>query len=311
LDFPPSDLTADSTATARQPDAIAGPMPARAGIGLRHPHHRSLLESERCTGWLEAHAENYMSGGWPAHVLDRLRQTYPISLHGVGLSLGGSGPLDIAHLERLRQLSERIEPALISEHVAWTGHEGLYLNDLLPLPWTAEALEILVAHIDQAQSRLDRTILIENPSSYLAFRHAEMSESEFLVEACRRSGCGLLLDVTNVYVSARNLRFDPVDYLSAIPGERVAEIHLAGHSRCDVDGVELRIDDHGSAVAEEVWALYRATVARIGPRPTLIEWDSEIPSLDVLGSEADKADAILEDLRRQGTTAERGQDAAA
>jgi uncharacterized protein (UPF0276 family) len=299
------------TADAPRPDAIATPMPATAGIGLRHPHHRSLLESERCTGWLEAHAENHMSGGWAGHVLDRLRQTYPISLHGVGLSLGGAGALDSAHLERLRQLAERIEPALISEHVAWCGHDGLYLNDLLPLPWTAEALDTLVAHIDQAQSRLGRTILIENPSSYLAFRHAEMSESEFLAEACRRSGCGLLLDINNVYVSARNLGFDPSAYLSAIPGELVAEIHLAGHSRCDVDGVELRIDDHGSAVAPEVWALYRATVARIGPRPTLIEWDSEIPSLGVLKAEADKADDILKEFHRQGTTGERGRDAAA
>jgi uncharacterized protein len=287
------------TAPSRHLDAIAGPVPATAGIGLRYPHHRALIDADRCTGWLEAHAENYMSGSWSSHVLDRLRETYPISLHGVGLSLGGTSRLDAAHLERLRRLVKRIEPVLLSEHVAWTGQEGLYLNDLLPLPWTEEALATLVTHIDQAQTVLGRTILIENPSSYLAFRHAEMSESEFLIEACRRSACGLLLDINNVYVSARNLGFDPAAYLSAIPGELVMEVHLAGHSRNDVDGIELRIDDHGSAVAPEVWALYRETIARIGPRPTLIEWDSEIPSLPVLLEESAKAGAILNEQQNQ------------
>jgi uncharacterized protein (UPF0276 family) len=282
-----------ATATSRQPDKIAGPIPASAGIGLRHPHHRALLASERCTGWLEAHPENYMSGGWSSHVLDRMRETYPISLHGVGLSLGGAGRLDVEHLERLRRLVRRIEPGLVSEHVAWCGHEGLYLNDLLPLPWTEEALANLVAHVDQTQTALGRPILIENPSSYLAFRHAEMREEEFLIETCRHSGCGILLDVNNVYVSARNLGFDATAYLQAIPGDLVREIHLAGHNRREVDGVELRIDDHGSTVDPEVWALYRATIARIGPRPTLIEWDSEIPPLNLLLEEAAKADAIL------------------
>jgi uncharacterized protein (UPF0276 family) len=291
----------DVAAASQSQDAIAGRMPVLAGIGLRHPHHRALLESERCTGWLEAHAENYMAGGWSRHVLDRLREAYPISLHGVGLSLGGTGRLDADHLERLRQLVQRVEPALVSEHVAWTGHDGLYLNDLLPLPWTGEALANLVTHIDQTQTALGRPILIENPSSYLAFRHAEMSEEEFLIEACRRSGCGLLLDVNNVYVSARNLGFDAAAYLQAIPGRLVSEIHLAGHSRRDVEGIELRIDDHGSTVDPAVWALYRATIARIGPRPTLIEWDSEIPSLAVLVEEAAKADAILSEFRQQSS----------
>jgi uncharacterized protein (UPF0276 family) len=279
------------------PDAIAGRVPASAGIGLRRPHHRLLLESERRTGWLEAHAENYMSGGWSHHVLARLRETYSISLHGVGLSLGGAGKLEAGHLQRLRRLVREIEPGLVSEHVAWCGHDGLYLNDLLPLPWTEEALANLVAHIDQAQTALGRSILIENPSSYLAFRHAEMREEEFLIEACRRSGCGLLLDINNVYVSARNLGFDPAAYLRAIPGGLVQEIHLAGHSRREVDGVELRIDDHGSTVDPAVWALYRATIARIGPRPTLIEWDSEIPPLELLLAEAAKAEGILNDVR--------------
>jgi len=293
---------AAATAASRRPDAIAGLEQASAGIGLRHPHHRALLECTRCTGWLEAHAENYMSGGWSRHVLDRLRETYPISLHGVGLSLGGAGRLDVDHLERLRQLVRRVEPALLSEHVAWTGHEGLYLNDLLPLPWTEEALVNLVMHIDQTQMALGRPILIENPSSYLAFRHTEMSEAEFLIEACRRSGCGLLLDVNNVYVSARNLGFDAAAYLQAIPGERVSEIHLAGHSRRDVEGIELRIDDHGSTVDPAVWALYRTTIARIGPRPTLIERDSEIPSLSILLEESAKAGAILNEWHQRNST---------
>ncbi|MGH6940635.1 MNIO family bufferin maturase [Hypericibacter sp.] len=282
-----------------------------AGIGLRHPHHRALLESERCTGWLEAHAENHMSGGWSAHVLDRLRQTYPLSLHGVGLSLGGAGGLDEDHLGRLKQLVQRIEPALVSEHVAWTGQAGLYLNDLLPLPWTEEALATLVAHIDQAQTALGRPILIENPSSYLAFRHAEMSEPEFLVETCRRAGCRLLLDVNNVYVSARNLGFDAGAYLEAIPGDLVGEIHLAGHSRQEVEGIELRIDDHGSPVMPEVWALYRSTLARIGPRPTLIEWDSEIPALNILLEESAKADRLLSERRQADIAAAKARHAAA
>jgi uncharacterized protein (UPF0276 family) len=299
------------TATSSRPDGNASLPPAVAGIGLRHPHHRALLESDRCTGWLEAHAENYMSGGWSAHVLDRLRQTYPISLHGVGLSLGSAGRLDEDHLGRLKELVQRIDPALVSEHVAWTGPAGLYLNDLLPLPWTEEALATLVAHIDQAQTALGRSILIENPSSYLAFRHAEMSEPQFLVEACRRAGCRLLLDVNNVYVSARNLGFDAAAYLEAIPGELVGEIHLAGHSRQEVEGIELRIDDHGSPVMTEVWALYRATLARIGPRPTLIEWDSEIPSLNVLLAESVKADNLLSEIRQAGALAGKGRHAAA
>ncbi|QEX22788.1 hypothetical protein FRZ61_27200 [Hypericibacter adhaerens] len=293
-----------SSATASVTFPAAGRIPAAAGIGLRHPHHRALLDGDRRTGWLEAHAENYMTGGWIRHVLGRLREAYPLSLHGVGLSLGGAAPLDRDHLERLRQLVRQTEPGLVSEHVAWTGMGGLYLNDLLPLPWTEEALANLVAHVGQTQDALGRTILIENPSSYLAFRHSEMSEPAFLVEACRRSGCGLLLDVNNVFVSARNLGFDPEAYLQAIPGELVGEIHLAGHSRQDVEGVELRIDDHGSAVAPEVWALYRQTIARIGPRPTLIEWDSSIPDLPVLLAEAAKADAVLSGYGGAGVAGE-------
>jgi hypothetical protein len=279
--------------TARSLDHPASPIPASAGIGLRHAHHRALLDSEPQTAWLEAHPENYMGGGWPLHVLERLRERYPLSLHGVGLSLGGADPLDQEHLARLKALVGRVEPALVSEHVAWTSVGGAYLNDLLPLPWTEEALAVLVAHIDEVQATLKRPILIENPSSYLSFRHSEMPEWAFLAEAAKRAGCKLLLDINNVYVSARNLGFDPRDYLAAIPAEAVAEVHLAGHARREIDGVELRIDDHGSAVDGEVWALYRETISRMGPRPTLIEWDSNIPELPVLLAEAAKAESAL------------------
>lgn len=297
--------------TARSLGLPVSPVLAAAGIGLRSPHHVALLESEPQAAWLEAHAENYMGGGWPSHVLARLRERYPLSLHGVGLSLGGTDPLDLEHLARLKALIERVEPVLVSEHVAWTAAGGVHLNDLLPLPWTEEALAVLVAHIDETQAALKRAILIENPSSYLSFRHSEMPEWAFLVEAVKRSGCELLLDINNVYVSARNLGFDARDYLAAIPADAVAEIHLAGHSRRDVDGVELRIDDHGSAVDADVWTLYREAIARIGPRPTLIEWDSNLPELPVLLSEAAKAGSILVETRaRRAEAEERGHAAA-
>ncbi|MFZ5790498.1 MAG: DUF692 domain-containing protein [Pseudomonadota bacterium] len=300
-----------STSTARSLDHPAGPIPAAAGIGLRHAHHRALLDSENQTAWLEAHPENYMGGGWPLRVLERLRDRYSLSLHGVGLSLGGADPLDQEHLARLQALVERVEPALVSEHVAWTTTGGVYLNDLLPLPWTEEALAVLVAHIDEVQTTLKRPILIENPSTYLSFRHSEMPEWAFLAEAVKRAGCKLLLDINNVYVSARNLGFDPRDYLAAIPAVAVAEIHLAGHARREIDGVELRIDDHGSPVNGEVWALYRETISRIGPRPTLIEWDSNIPELPVLLAEAAKAESVLAAAGAKPPDAEENRHAAA
>ncbi len=273
------------------------PLPARAGIGLRHPHHRAFAETRPAIGWIEVHSENFMRGGPSADLLAGLRRDYPVSLHGVGLSLGSAGDLDARHLDRLAALAERIEPALVSEHVAWSVADGRYLNDLLPLPYTGEALGVLVAHIDQVQTRLGREIAIENPSTYLQLDGAEMDEANFVAEAVRRSGCLLLLDVNNVYVSARNHRFDADAYLDAMPAERVAEIHLAGHTLKSVDGIELRIDDHASAVSDAVWQLYRRTVGRIGARPTLIEWDAEIPPLDVLLAEAATADAILAERR--------------
>ena len=252
-----------------------------------------MLADPAPVGWLEVHAENYFGGGRPRYCLERLAQSYPIGLHGVGLSLGGAEPLDRAHLARLKALVEAIRPGLVSEHVAWSGTGGTYLNDLLPVPYTEEALATLVRNIDVAQQYLGRRILIENPSTYLAFAESSMPEWAFMATAIERSGCGLLLDVNNVYVSARNHGFDATTYLAAMPGAAVEEIHLAGHLTRQVDGVELRIDDHGSAVDEAVWSLYRATISRIGPRPTLIEWDTRIPPLATLVAEAAKADRIL------------------
>ena len=278
-------------------DRIATELPLRAGIGLRHPHHRAFAETRPATGWIEVHSENFMRGGPPAALLADLRRDYPVSLHGVGLSLGSAGDLDARHLEQLAALVERIEPALISEHVSWSVADGRYLNDLLPLPYTEEALGVLVNHIDEVQTRLGRTIAIENPSTYLQLDGAEMDEASFVAKAVRQSGCLLLLDVNNVYVSARNHGFDAHAWLNAMPADCVAEIHLAGHTLKSIDGVELRIDDHASPVPEAVWQLYRRTIERIGSRPTLIEWDADIPTLEVLLAEAAKADRILEERR--------------
>ena len=271
--------------------------PLLAGIGLRHPHHRDFAATRPATGWIEVHSENFMRGGPPADLLADLRRDYPVSLHGVGLSLGSAGDLDARHLDQLAALVERIEPALVSEHVSWSVADGRYLNDLLPLPYTEEALGVLVDHIDDVQTRLGREIAIENPSTYLQLDGAEMDEATFVAEAVRGSGCRLLLDVNNVYVSARNHGFDAHAYLDAMPAERVAEIHLAGHTLKSIGGVELRIDDHASPVPDAVWELYRRTIGRIGPRPTLIEWDAEIPALDTLLAEAAKADRILDERR--------------
>lgn len=269
------------------------PIPTRAGIGLRSPHHDALLAEPGPVAWLEAHAENYFGGGRPRHCLERLADRHPISLHGVGLSLGGAEPLDRAHLARLKALVDAIRPGLISEHVAWSRMGGVYLNDLLPIPYTEEALAALVRNIDMAQQHLGRRILIENPSTYFAFLESRMPEWEFVAAAVDRSGCGLLLDINNVYVSACNHGYDAAAHLARMPGAAVGEIHLAGHLSREIDGVEMRIDDHGSAVADAVWTLYCETVERIGPRPTLVEWDTRIPPLSTLLAEAAKADCIL------------------
>lgn len=268
----------------------ASPIPARAGIGLRAPHYRELMDTLPAVGWLEVHSENYFGeGGQPLHYLEQARSHYPLSLHGVGLSLGSADPLNRAHLGKLKRLAERFEPALVSEHLCWCSAGGRYLNDLLPLPYTEEALALVSRHIDEAQTFLGRRILVENVSSYLQFAHSTLPEWAFLAETAARSGCGILLDVNNIYVSAVNHGFDADRYLEAIPVEAVGEIHLAGF---DSNG-DCLIDTHGKPVADEVWALYRRAVRRFGRVPTLIEWDTDIPPLAVLLDEASKADALL------------------
>lgn len=275
------------------------PVPARAGIGLKAQHFAEILERHPADiGWLEVHSENYFGPGGPAlSWLDALRAHYPVSLHGVGMSLGSSGPLDDRHLTRLTDLDRRIEPGAVSEHLSWSIAGGDYLNDLIPLPYTEEALDTFCLHVDEMQDALARRVLIENPSAYMRFNHSTIAEPDFLNAVTRRTGCGILLDVNNVYVSAHNLGFDPHAYIDAIPGHLVEEIHLGGHFDAQVmgsDGPEiLKIDDHGSCVSDAVWALYAQAIARFGPKPTLIEWDSDVPELDVLLSEAAQANAIL------------------
>jgi len=278
-------------------ERVAASIPACAGIGLRAPHYRDLLDARPNVGWLEVHSENYFGGGAPLHYLEQARRHYPISLHGVGLSLGSTDPLDREHLGRLKRLIQHIEPGLISEHLCWSSVEGRHLNDLLPLPYTDEALAHVVARIREVQDFLGRQILIENISSYLQFTHSTIPEWEFIAAAAQRADCGILLDVNNVYVSAHNHDFDARAYLHALPAARVQEIHLAGHSVKRYDDGEILIDTHDARVSEPVWALYAATVSQLGARPTLIEWDSNLPSLDMLTDEAAIATRYLEQSR--------------
>lgn len=274
---------------------LAGPVPASAGIGLKPRHFKDILGNDTAIGWFEIHTENYMGCGGAAHAyLEDIRARYPLSCHGVGLSLGSADGLDPVHLDRVKQVVERYRPALVSEHLSWSVSGGTYLNDLLPLPLTQEALDVISRNVDEVQSCLGRTILVENPSSYLEFSANEMTEPVFLRRLIERTGCGLLLDVNNIYVSARNHGWDAGAYLDVIPHDAVGEIHLAGHSVREGDGWQLLIDDHGSRVPETVWSLFEQTLALTGPRPTLIEWDTDVPSLDVLMTEARRADALLE-----------------
>jgi uncharacterized protein (UPF0276 family) len=272
-----------------------GPVAAGAvGVGLRAPHVAELIASRPRIGWLEVHTENYLGGGPAVRALARVREDYPIALHGVGLSLGSAEGLDERHLARVADLARRTEPALLSEHLSWSIAGGTYLNHLLPLPYTEESLDVVAHNVLRAQDALGRPVLVENPSSYLRFHHSPIPEPEFLAALVRRTGCGLLCDVNNVFVSCRNFDRDPAAYLDALPAEAVGEIHLAGHSRNEAEGRVVLIDDHGGPVAEEVWALYARALGRFGPRPTLIEWDTEIPALPVLLAEARRAERILE-----------------
>ena len=264
-----------------QPDRL------RAGIGLRAPHRAAVAASRPEAGFLEIHAENYMAGGRLAAELELLRRDYPVSVHGVGLSLGSAGGLNRAHLERLARLIERVEPMLVSEHLSWSAAGGAYLNDLLPLPLTREALGVFADAVRRAQDRLKRRVLIENPSAYLRFAEADYAEPEFLAELVRRTGCGLLCDVNNLHVSCANLGGDPRDWLRRVPAAAVEEIHLAGHAL----GERLLIDDHGAPVAPAVWALYAEAAARFPSAVSLVEWDANLPDLSVLLAEAREADA--------------------
>lgn len=270
-------------------------VPATAGIGLRSQHYIDILEAQPDVAWLEIHPENYFGeGGAPLHYLAKLREYYPISIHGVGLSLGSADPLSQSHLSKLRSLVERFEPGLVSEHLSWGSIDGQYYNDLLPLPYTEEALEHFCQRVVETQDFLRRQILIENPSSYLTYAHSCIPENEFFRSIAQKTGCGLLLDINNVYVSAQNHGFDAMGYLESIPKESVGEIHLAGHARNKIGDNELLIDDHASKVCDDVWGLFSSYISASPDVPVLIEWDSDIPELQVLVAEAYKARAIME-----------------
>ena len=272
------------------------PIPAAAGIGLRGPHHDAFLSGGPAVPWLETHSENYFAeDGIPVQALERIRANYPLSLHGVGLSIGSVDPLDSDHLTKLRRLVKRLEPGLVSEHLSWGSIGGAHLNDLLPLPYTEEALAHMVGRVAQVQDFLGTQILIENVSSYLEYSSSTIPEWDFLAAVARESGCGILLDINNIYVNACNHGFTASDYLEAIPVEPVAEMHLAGHSVQRYDQCDILVDTHNAPVCEEVWTLYEQAVQRFGAVPTLIEWDSDLPSVDALIGEAQRAQRVLDE----------------
>ena len=271
-------------------------LPARPGVGYKPQHFAAIMADPGPIGWLEIHAENYMGdGGRPLAQLRHLAAQFPISVHGVGLSIGGADAPDRDHLARLRHLCDWLNPASFSEHLAWSTHDGTYLNDLLPLPYTDATLARVCDHVDQVQAALGRRMLLENPSSYLAFAETTMSEVDFLTEIAGRTGCGLLLDVNNVYISAINQRVDPMATINAFPLDLVGEVHLGGHDQDRAeDGAILLIDSHARPVVDPVWALYAAVIAKGGARPTLIEWDNDVPEWPVLAAEAALAARVLE-----------------
>ncbi|MEO8018304.1 MAG: DUF692 domain-containing protein [Pseudomonadota bacterium] len=271
-----------------------GPVPARAGIGLRSVHHDALVAERPAVGWIEAHTENYFhEGGAAPRALERARANYPLSLHGVGLGLGSVDGIDRDHLKLVKRAIARFEPGLVSEHACWGHAGGEHFNDLLPLPYTTEAVELLARQVGEAQDFLGVRLLVENVSSYVTFEHSHLKEWEFLSAVAATSGCGLLLDVNNVYVSSRNLKLDARAFICGLPVGSVGEIHLAGHARSG----DVLIDDHGSQVCDDVWQLYRLALARFGAVPTLIEWDTNIPALATLVAESQRADLIMGELR--------------
>jgi uncharacterized protein len=299
--------------TAIAPDMSAVPLRYSAPIGgvagtsFKPEHLQAILGAKPQRGFFEVHAENYMGAGGPPHrALEAIRRDHPLSLHGVCMSIGGPQPLDKAHLARFRELVARYQPALVSEHLAWSTHETSFFNDLLPLPYTAATLQNVCDHIDQVQDAIRRPLLLENPSTYVAFRESSMSETDFIRTVAERTGCGLLLDINNVFVSATNHGFSALDYLADFPLSRVGEIHLAGHAeQTDDEGDLLLIDSHDGPVADAVWKLYQIVVQRRGGVPTLIEWDSKIPDWPVLQAEAAAAQAILDRCRPVGLTGDR------
>lgn len=275
--------------------AARGPhIPDRAGVSFKADHNEQILDTTPNVGWFEVHPENYMVAGGPRHaMLTAIRERYPLSLHGVALSLAGAEPLDGNHLRALRALIDRYEPGLVSEHLAWSAHGSHYFADLLPVPLSQEALEQVCRNVDQTQEVLGRQILIENPSNYLTLEGSDIPEPDFLSEVASRTGCRLLFDVNNVYVSSRNVGYDAEAYVDSADAELIGEVHLAGHA-VDRNGPEtLLIDDHGAVVDDPVWALYERLIARVGPKPTLIEWDTNVPDWQTLYGEALKADQIL------------------
>jgi uncharacterized protein (UPF0276 family) len=266
---------------------------APAGIGLRAPHLAAIDRERPALGLLEIHAENYLSPSPSFAAMERVRADYRFSIHAVGLSLGAVDGLDAAHLARMAALVTRLQPDLVSDHLSWSTNGGRYFNDLLPLPYTEEALEVVARNVDQLQESLGRQVSIENPSCYLDFVHSTMSEPEFLSELVKRSGCGLLLDANNIHVTAHNLGLDPALWLDGLPAAAITEYHLAGHAVNAIEGGTVLIDDHGSPVGDPVWRVFARCVERFGPRPTVIEWDTDIPALPVLLDEARRASLVL------------------
>ncbi len=269
--------------------------PASAGVGFKHDHVDAILENSGDVSFLEVHAENYMGdGGHPHRILERVRQDFPISLHGVCMSIGGPNPISEDHLSRFKALVDRYQPAMVSEHLAWSTHDDIFMNDLLPLPYTEQTLEHVCSHVGHMQDVIGRQIFLENPATYVLFEDSTISETEFLRSIVNRTGCGLLLDINNVFVSATNHKFSALEYLDAFPTEHVGEIHLAGHTvQEDDEGAPLLIDSHDRPVSDPVWDLYEDVIEQAGPIPTLVEWDSDLPEWPVLRSEAGNAAKIL------------------
>ena len=292
------------SAAAAMPLCFPHPIDGLAGTSFKHEHLPAILAQGPQRGFFEVHAENYMGAGGPPHrALETIRRDHPVSLHGVCMSIGAPQPLDQAHLARFRNLVDRYQPALVSEHLAWSTHENTYFNDLLPLPYTKVTLARVCDHIDEVQDAIRRPLLLENPSTYVTFNESTMSETDFIRSVARRTGCGLLLDVNNVFVSATNHGFSPLQYLSEFPLVSVGEIHLAGHAeQADEEGEPLLIDSHDRPVAEAVWKLFETVVGQCGAVPTLIEWDSKIPHWPILKAEAAAAQAILDRYQITGSS---------